>query len=57
MYPHAAHIVFDSAPYYYMLGLDVTSKADIRAGLCSPLEEKVALSLRLLQKCVRICRV
>ncbi|MEX6366677.1 nucleoside hydrolase [Providencia huaxiensis] len=39
MDPHAAHIVFDSARHITMLGLDVTSKADIRAGLCSPLEK------------------
>lgn len=36
--PHAAHIVFDSAKHITMLGLDVTRKADIRAGLCESLE-------------------
>lgn len=38
--PHAAHIVFDSARHITMLGLDVTMKADIRAGLCRSLEKK-----------------
>jgi purine nucleosidase len=36
--PHAAHIVFDSARHITMHGLDVTRKADIRAGLCDRLE-------------------
>lgn len=38
--PHAAHIVFENAHHVTMLGLDVTKKADIRAGLCSSLEKK-----------------
>lgn len=38
--PHAAHIVFENARHVTMLGLDVTKKADIRAGLCSALEKK-----------------
>ncbi|ATN01077.1 nucleoside hydrolase [Proteus cibarius] len=37
--PHAAHIVFDTAEHITMLGLDVTHKADIRAGLCQSLEQ------------------
>lgn len=36
--PHAAHIVFDSAHHITMHGLDVTRKADIRAGLCERLD-------------------
>lgn len=38
--PHAAHIVFENARHITMLGLDVTTKADIRSGLCSSLEKK-----------------
>ncbi|MGM0936659.1 MAG: nucleoside hydrolase [Pseudomonadota bacterium] len=38
--PHAAHIVFENAHHVTMLGLDVTTKADIRSGLCNSLEKQ-----------------
>ncbi|AXH61816.1 nucleoside hydrolase [Providencia huaxiensis] len=51
--PHAAHIVFDSARHITMLGLDVTSKADIRAGLCSPLEKGGLIAQTVAEMCRR----
>ncbi|HDU8650218.1 nucleoside hydrolase [Morganella morganii] len=47
--PHAAHIVFDSAAHITMLGLDVTHKADIRAGLCGVLEQGNAIAVAAAQ--------
>lgn len=49
--PHAAHIVFDSARHITMLGLDVTSKADIRAGLCNPLEKGGVIAQIVAEMC------
>lgn len=51
--PHAAHIVFDSARHITMLGLDVTSKADIRAGLCGPLEKGGVIAKKSAEMCRR----
>ncbi|HHR6139177.1 TPA: nucleoside hydrolase [Providencia alcalifaciens] len=51
--PHAAHIVFDSAQHITMLGLDVTSKADIRAGLCTALEKGGAIAQSVAEMCRR----
>ena len=51
--PHAAHIVFDSARHITMLGLDVTSKADIRAGLCTSLEKGDVIALKVAEMCRR----
>ena len=42
--PHAAHIVL-TARRITMLGLDVTHKADIRAGLCGVLEQGNAIAV------------
>ncbi|WPA92920.1 nucleoside hydrolase [Providencia zhijiangensis] len=51
--PHAAHIVFDSARHITMLGLDVTSKADIRAGLCTALEKGGVIAQTVAEMCRR----